>query len=180
MTPLCIFPIYACDKWRPLGNIARFTFESALKSWEYNCDFQVCMPVPDWMHHWSVKDVWKVLIAHRMLTRVRLCIFIQEGGSLDWNLLHLTSPITMGQDSRVWTCFAWNVAINLQIFLFWVVPQYQWDSWAKHTLLFSLSTWGSLDCNSNPDTLLLCTGWYTKPSRSLKESPFIFPFLEPQ
>ena len=32
MTPLCIFAIDACDKWRPLGNKARFTFESALES----------------------------------------------------------------------------------------------------------------------------------------------------
>ena len=61
-----------------------------------------------------------------------------------------------------------------------IIRRYQWGSWAIYMPPFSLSTWGSLDCNSNPDALLLCTGWYTKPSRSLKESPLIFPFHDPQ
>ena len=34
MTPFCIFPIYAGDKRRPLGNIAGLAFKSTLKSWK--------------------------------------------------------------------------------------------------------------------------------------------------
>ena len=47
--------------------------------------------------------------------------------------------------------------------------QYQWDSWAKHMLLFFLSTWGILDCNSNPCASSLCTDawhWCTSPGQS--------------
>ena len=33
-------------------------------------------------------------------TWVRLSIFIQEGGSLDGNLLHLATPVTMRQAAR--------------------------------------------------------------------------------
>ena len=48
---------------------------------------------------------------------------------------------------------------------------YQWDSWAMNTLSFSPSTPDSLDCNSNPDMFLLCTGvwyWCTMTDHSLK------------
>ena len=36
------------------------------------------------------------------LTWVRLGIFIQEGGGVDWNLLHLASPVAMGQAAWEW------------------------------------------------------------------------------
>ena len=33
-------------------------------------------------------------------TRVWMCIFVQEGDAVDGNLLHLTTPVAMGQAAR--------------------------------------------------------------------------------
>ena len=49
------------------------------------------------------------------LTWVWLCVFVQEGGALDWNLLHLTSPGTMGQVARVWASFPWKIVVSSQL-----------------------------------------------------------------
>ena len=41
------------------------------------------------------------------LTWVRLCIFVQEGGAVDWNLLGLAAPIAMGQAAGEWASLPW-------------------------------------------------------------------------
>ena len=40
------------------------------------------------------------------LTHVGLSIPIQEGGAMDWNFLHLTSPVAVWQTTRKWTAVA--------------------------------------------------------------------------
>ena len=40
------------------------------------------------------------------LTHVGLCFLIQEGGAGDWNLLHLASPVAVGQTTGEWTAVA--------------------------------------------------------------------------
>ena len=91
MTPFCIFPIDTGDKRRPLGNIARLTFQPTLKS--YNL-------VSSKFHKYVFR-----------LTRIWPCIYVQEGGAVDWNLLHLASPVAMRQTARKWTCLSCKVIL---------------------------------------------------------------------
>ena len=50
------------------------------------------------------------------LTWVRLCIFIQEGGAVDWNLLGLAAPIAMGQAAGEWASLPWIVNVSSHLF----------------------------------------------------------------
>ena len=43
------------------------------------------------------------------LTHVGLSIPIQEGGAMDWNFLHLTTPVAVWQTTRKWTAVALKV-----------------------------------------------------------------------
>ena len=51
------------------------------------------------------------LCVHK-LTWVWLCIFFQEGSSVDWDLLGLAAPIAMGQAARQWASLPWKCIVS--------------------------------------------------------------------
>ena len=182
MTPLCIFPVYACDKWLPIGNISRSTFEPALKSWKLillilhqptrmpNSSCSCCSVTKNLASHisgtkratgdprvpkqpefwWLFRFPEKMIFEFQFfcnfgdffpylgnkksyqrsagvngrtdgrtdgkrgpklsrydMTWVWLCTFVQEGSSMDGNLLHLTSPAATGQATRERARLTW-------------------------------------------------------------------------
>ena len=54
-----------------------------------------------------------------ILTGVWLCIFVQEWGAIDWNLLHLTTPVAMWQTARQRASLPWIMSLILSVQSYW-------------------------------------------------------------